>query len=251
MNATVSALVLTIGESSTSRAIEALQRQTRECDEIILVEDISPFHRAMNEGISRVRTDFFLQCDADMVPDPDCVEVLLENIAAHTGVVIAHLQDDLMGKIQAIKLFRTRSARALKFADHVSPDTNLITRMAEAGWKYDFARRKTPKFGHDVDILGRHAPDYSPLYTFQKFRLEGARMAKRGVFQELMDSLDRFGKSDHQMAKIALIGLCRGIFDTREGDGLSRYLPDEDFQKLKNYMDNEAAMDRVFDPMAN
>ena len=149
----VTGLVLTIGESTTQRAISALESQTCPPDDIVVVQNVLPFHRAMNEGISRIKTEHFLQCDADMVPDPDCIEIMSMYTTLETGVVIAHLEDELMGKIQAIKFFRTDFAQEYRFTDHVSPDTNYILRLADMGIKYVFAMRRKPMYGHDIDIL--------------------------------------------------------------------------------------------------
>ena len=75
----VTGMVLSIGEPSTTRAIESLKAQTIPCEDIVLVENVSPFHEAMNAGIARVSTPLFIQCDADMIADPDCVETLLRS----------------------------------------------------------------------------------------------------------------------------------------------------------------------------
>ena len=76
----VTGLVLTIGEETTERAISSLKQQTIPPQDIIVIENVSPFHRAINVGWTRVKTPFFIQCDADMVLDPDCLETMLPSM---------------------------------------------------------------------------------------------------------------------------------------------------------------------------
>ena len=246
----VTGLVLSMGEPTIKNAIEALRNQTHRCVDVKIITNISPFHRAINKGVAEIETEFFLQCDADMVPDPDCIEVFLKHMHDDIGVVIGHLQDPLMGKIQAIKLFRTSCVKTLQFDNHLSPDTDLINRMNQLGWRYVFAKREVSRQGRSDDIFGDHRPHYTDLYTFQKFRLEGARMAKRGIFQELEDSLDRLSQSKHPMAKVAIIGLCNGIFEDRDVDGLEPYAGDQLFEKLHTYQAKVSEKDHIFAPMA-
>ena len=59
----VTALVLSIGEDYTNRAMASVQRQTLRAAETIVVRGISPFYRALNDGAVRVRTPFFIQVD--------------------------------------------------------------------------------------------------------------------------------------------------------------------------------------------
>jgi cellulose synthase/poly-beta-1,6-N-acetylglucosamine synthase-like glycosyltransferase len=239
----VTGLVFSIGEKTTSRAMAGLRNQTVACKDIVVVNDVSPFYKAMNTGIAKIKTPFFVQCDADMILDPDCIETMLKFIRKDVGVVIAFLKDPLLGKIQAVKMFRTACFKAAGFSNHVSPDTDFISRLKKRGWRYVFAGRRQRRFHHAADVLGEHRPEYTPQYTFEKFRLMGARMRNRGVFQELMDSLQRLNKSPHPMAPVAMIGLCRGIFSGIEKDGLKKYKVSRDFKILEAYMNSRRTTD--------
>jgi glycosyltransferase involved in cell wall biosynthesis len=232
----VTGLVLSIGEKTTKRAIQSLERQTVPPSDIVLVENVSPFHKAMNEGVSRIKTPFFIQCDADMVLDPDCIETMQNFIKEDIAVYIVYLSDDLLGKIQAVKMFRTECTREVGFPNTISPDTDCINQLYEAGWKYVFVKRNRSKFGHIPDLLGSHKPEYTPIYTFEKFKLEGSRIKYRGVFQEFAACLTKLKNSKHPMATIALIGLCHGIFLEERVDNLKPYSQSRDFKLLKEFM---------------
>jgi hypothetical protein len=242
----VTGLVLTIGEKTTPRALRSLKKQTLPCRDVVLVKKVFPFHRAMNHGIRRVQTPFFLQCDADMVPDPDCIDVLAGFLADDVGVVLGYLTDDLLGKIQAIKLFRTECFDRLKFPNSISPDTECINQMKAKGWRFVFATRQEAAHGHPPDILGAHKPEYSPLYTFNKFRLMGSRMRFRGVFREFASTMEKLRANPHPMAPIALIGLSRGLFEVRRTDGLRPRGASEDYRALMRYMHSDNGRNAQF-----
>jgi glycosyltransferase involved in cell wall biosynthesis len=236
MEMDVTGLVLSLGENNTKRAIESLKKQSIQCRDIVIVRDVTPFHKAMNKGIAKVQTPFFIQCDADMVLDPDCIATMLKFVKKDIAVVIAYLSDDILGRVQAVKLFRTECIKQIKYADHVSPDTDYISRMSKLGWNYIFAQRGRRRYAHPREILGAHKPDYTALYTFEKFKLEGSRMRDRGVFQEFVNGMKILNTSPHPMAPIALVGLCQGIFSKSNRDGLKQYRADKDFKILKSYM---------------
>ncbi|HEY3257981.1 MAG TPA: hypothetical protein VGJ64_03935, partial [Gemmatimonadaceae bacterium] len=125
----VSALVLTIGESFTERAVASLAKQTLPPAEIIVVENISPFSSAMNAGIPRVKTPFFVQVDADMILDPGCFEALRAATDDRTGMTVGELRDPLMGQVVGVKLFRTECFEWAAFRDSITPDTDYIAEI--------------------------------------------------------------------------------------------------------------------------
>src|SRR3989304_639862 len=83
----VSGLLLTIGESTFPEARAALQRQSVSLHRIVVIENVRPFSEAFNQGVSKVDTPFFVQCDADMMLNENCVEVLFSKMTPETGMV--------------------------------------------------------------------------------------------------------------------------------------------------------------------
>jgi len=232
----VTALVLTVGEKTTEEAIRRLREQTVPCSEIVVVRNVTPFHKAINQGISQVKTPFFLQCDADMLLDPDCIETMQKFIRDDVAVLIGYLSDELLGTVQAVKMFRTECFEKVKFSDSISPDTDCINHLNKMGWKFVFVSRGEERYGHAPDVLGTHKPEYTPLYTFEKFKLEGSRIRYRGVFQEFTSCLEKLKNSQHPMALIALIGLCHGLFREARKDMLRPHSSSKDFELLEKFM---------------
>lgn len=203
----VTALVLSIGEPYTDRALASLSRQTLAVAETIITRDQVPFHAAFNSGASRVRTPFFIQVDADMILDAGCVESLRAAMAPTVGLVVGLLRDPLLGRIVGVKLFRTACVRETPFPGSVSPDTDAVRTLRARGWAAAHAVCWDSRH-----TFGRHEPDYTLAYTYAKFLVTGARhhyrrngKATRGLFRQLC-------RSEHPLAPLAMAALAHGLF---------------------------------------
>ena len=233
----VTAVVLSIGEPTTARAVESVRSQTLPVRDIVLVQSVSPFHRALNQGAAAVATPFFVQVDADMVLDPDCVERLASCLTDTIGMVTGHLRDPLYGRIQAIKLFRTACVRRHPFRDSLSPDTDFVADIVREGWSDVYALRHRGRRDSEWHTFGDHEPGYTPLYTYAKHVVEGRRWRYRQNAAGLQHQLQRLHTSAHDAALIARIALAHGVFLDREGDLLDRYREDANFQRLMAFLD--------------
>ncbi|HXJ84916.1 MAG TPA: glycosyltransferase family A protein [Candidatus Methylomirabilis sp.] len=232
----VSAVVLSLGEPSTVRALESVRRQTLPVADIALVQHVNPFHRALNQGAARVTSPFFVQVDADMVLDPHCVEQLAACLTDTAGIVTGHLRDPLYGRIEAVKLFRTACVEGHPFRDSLSPDTDFAAEIAREGWCDIYALRYQGPRGPAWHTFGDHAPEYTPLYTYAKHVVEGRRWRYRQNAAGMQDQLARLHQSAHEVALIALIALAHGVFLDRDGDLLGRYREDASFHRLMAFL---------------
>ncbi len=232
----ITAVVLTLGEDTTARALDSVRRQSYPARETVVVSDTTPFHAALNLGASRVRTKFFVQVDADMILDPGCFEALRDCLGDHVGIVAGHLRDPLIGRVSSIKLFRTECFGRSLFGDSISPDTDFAAAIMKDGWSLIYALKFegiSPVLWH---TFGEHRPDYTPQYTFSKYLLEGRRYRYRKDLGGLLWHLGRLGKSKHPAAGVAQVALAQGIFIEEESDLLSRPSGHPDFSLLERYM---------------
>lgn len=239
----VTAVVLSIGEPTTAWAVESVKRQTLPINAIVLVEDVRPFHRALNQGMADVATPFFVQVDADMMLDPDCVERLAACLTETVGMVTGLLRDPLYGRVEAIKLFRTACVQQHPFRDSLSPDTDFAAEMTGQGWFDVYALRYQGRRPAEWHTFGDHDPGYTPLYTYAKHVVEGRRWRYRRSAAGLQHQLQRLHTSTHGAALIATIALAHGIFLEREGDLLDRYQADADFRRLQEFLGSDLEED--------
>ncbi|MGH7801677.1 MAG: glycosyltransferase family A protein [Thermodesulfobacteriota bacterium] len=247
MKSDVTALVLTIGEKTLNKSIESLKKQSLRPEDIIIVKNVVPFHKAINKGISMVKSEYFIQCDADMVLGPDCIEVMRSFMKNKTGVAIGYLEDALLGTIQAIKMFRTECVKNTPFPDSITTDSDRISHIRKEGYRIVFARRKSRKYNHSPDVLGKHCPDYyNPSYVFRKFSLMGSKVRNRHSYDEFKACLAALKKSKHPMADTALVAFCHGIFFTRKKCGHKPFKDTKEFKILQEFEKERNSENRIF-----
>ena len=231
----ITAVVLTVGEETTQRAINSVKEQTLPADDIIVIENVTPFHKALNWGASRVQTEFFVQVDADMILDPCCLQMLGQCMAPNVGIALGRLRDPMIGRTVGIKMFRKACFEKLQFPDSISPDTDFRDKLSDYGW----ARVSVLRFsGEDKELwhtLGEHRPTYSPHYTFSKYLLLGGRYRYRKTLSGFLQHMRRLQDNKHAMALIAQIALAHGAFLEEERDLLGPYGKDRQFEFFERF----------------
>jgi len=60
--------------------------------EIIIVQNVIPFYKAFNTGVSKVTSEFFVQVDSDMILDETCLEDLRACMSQDVGMVLGSLK---------------------------------------------------------------------------------------------------------------------------------------------------------------
>jgi hypothetical protein len=228
----ITALVLTLGEDYTERAIASVRRQSLPAAETIVVRGISPFHRAFNSAVSRVRTEFFIQVDADMILDNTCTADLRRCVSEGVGSVVGQLRDPLLGRIVGVKLFRTQCFDHVKLRDSLSSETDLDGDILKEGWTTIYA----PKYLGDWGTFGEHCPDYNPHYTFCKFMRDGAKARYRKSGRGLRGLFRRLQTSGHRAATIAAIAAAHGIFIEEKQDLHGPPVQSEESEFLERFL---------------
>jgi len=94
----VSVIIPTINRNSLSIVLEALNKQTRKPDEIIVMEDIHHLGTSVmrNEGIEKSKGDLVAFLDDDNVPEKDWLEIFVKEIDRYNahGVSSNYSEDD-------------------------------------------------------------------------------------------------------------------------------------------------------------
>lgn len=233
----VSAVVLSIGEETTDRAIRSLATQTLPVQETWQINNVSPFYKALNLGASKVRTPFFIQVDADMVLDADCVPTLRQCMVEGVGTTIGYLRDPLRGLTAGIKMFRKTCFEQVQFKNTITPDTDFAQDIHVRGWQTVYALRidGCQEFLH---TFGEHKPDYTPSYTYFKYLLEGGRYLYRNVPKELRGHFMELQSSGHEKAVIAQLALLNGIFRREKHDLLQPVFETGDYRILQKLIES-------------
>jgi glycosyltransferase involved in cell wall biosynthesis len=230
----VSALIVTVGEPTTKQAIDSVRRQTYPVGELIMISNIAPAHKALNAGVEKITTGFFLQVDADMILDAHCVDRLRSAMRADVGIAVGYLRDELMKEVVGIKLFRTECFSHTRFSDSISPDTDFVASMATVGWKTIYVGQAQD--GGPSETLGEHRPNYALEYTYVKYLMEGGRYRYRNAPDGLRWHLRELEKSGHSASLVAQIALARGAFRDTVGDKLGLWDGRDEFASLQRFL---------------
>ena len=199
-----------------------------------MVQGISPFHRALNGGAARVRTEFFIQVDADMILDDTCVAQLRGCVSDEVGMVVGRLRDPLLGPIEAIKLFRTECFEKVQLPDCVSSETEFAHAIVRQGWRMIYALKYSADTAPGWHTFGAHRPDYTARYTFYKFTREGAKARYRK--DGLWDIFYRLRNSPHKAALIAVIAVAHGFFAKVTADIHGGIEDSEEFRFVERFL---------------
>jgi hypothetical protein len=243
----ITAIVLTIGEETTDCAIDSLKRQTVLPEEIIVIRNVTPFHKALNLGVSKVRAEFFIQVDADMILDENCLEDLRERMTENVGIAMGQLRDPLMGIESGIKMFRKECFQEIQFKNSVSPDTDFYNDIQKNGWEIRHVLNLKYK-GESKNLwptFGDHKPHYTPIFTYRRYYLLGRRYRYRKDLFMLKRRFQQLQNSNHPVSLVAQIALAHGIFSEDEIDLLmpSLYTSNEDFSFLEKSLRSENSYD--------
>lgn len=235
-NNAVSALVLTIGEPSFQHAHQSLLDQSIQLKDIVVVENLSPFSQAFNHGVSQIKTPFFIQCDADMVLDAKCVEILLSKMREKTAIVAAYLRDPLQGPTMGVKLYRTAPCKLHPHQNSLSCETEFKNKLKEEGWLITTYEEETKQ------CLGSHRTDLSDLsYLFERFKLLGAKVFHRKSCWDFVNRFLYLAKfEDKAIASLLSLAMMRGLFLDRESDELGILKQSEDYEKCSSLLKNSS-----------
>jgi hypothetical protein len=244
----VTAMIFTIGEPMFQKALDSIKNQQLKPKETIVVRNQEPVSKAFRVGISKVHTPFFLECNADMILSPDCIKVLRNEMEEGLGATIGFLQDDIMGIIQAVKLFRKEAIKP-SLSSSVASDSDAIQKMIKNGWKIKFCKRKRSQFNFPKDVFGWHKPNYQDEnYTFTKFSRQGTKVRYRKSLVELESLLSALKTSKHPKANIALLAFCHGFFSTDTEDQHKRIKVSKAFQLYLTVKKNNNTENAIFSP---
>ncbi len=231
----ITVVALTLGEPYAERALASVERQTLAPAATVVVREVSPFHRALNAGASQVRTPFFLQLDADVILDDNCLADLRALMRDDVSMTSGLLRDPIVGRTTGVRLYRTACFDHAQIRDSISPDMDFTDDTARLGWVRRCALR-WPADRARWHTFGDHRPDYTPLYTFNKFRLEGVRARYRRREGRARLMFERLCPSVHPASTLALIATAHGFFDRQQGDLLAPYRRTAEFDGLQDFL---------------
>lgn len=239
----ITAIGLSIGEETTKRAIDSVKKQTLQPKEIIIIEKVTPFYKALNFGASKVKTEFFIQVDSDMILDENCFQDLRNCMTDGVGLAIGQLRDPLMGIESGIKIFRRICFDKVQFKHSVATDNVFYRDLEKYGWKtrYILNLGNTEKKNNFRHTFGEHRPAYTPLYTYARYYLLGTRYRYLKYPEYLKWRFQELHVNNHSLSLIAQIAMAHGVFSKEIKDlpKTTFFSNNEDFEFLEKFLESK------------
>lgn len=207
----LTAFLLTVGDKKHRQACEAaLARQTLQHD-LDVIENMAPMSAAFQQMFDRCRTPYFAQVDEDMILDPGALEALLNRLKQaprNVAIVCGALRDVDTGRnIYGIKVYRTASAKLVKFQDATGCDVSHYERLEKLGHK----RQLVPI----SESFGEHAPYHTPRSIFKRWQRLMFKQRRYRQMQWAQDSVlwlaQRWRATGRPLHLWALAGAIAGL----------------------------------------
>jgi hypothetical protein len=230
-NEEIEAFVLTVGEPTFDKCIKSLESQTMLPAEIHVIRNVSPMSEAFNQMNQQAKRKFYLQVDADMVLERDCIESLYKEIITDNKIflVSGKLFDPIFGDHRGdVKLWRTDIVKDYKFENILACDRWMKNKLREKGYK-------------DISLKDRnygiHKPDGYSLnelwHTMKRTGEKAVYMNFPDYFLRNFNPLIKHYISGNRAALMGIIAICYGLFthDFEQKD-FHKY-ESEEYKKVK------------------
>jgi len=160
-------VLMTCGELAEKKCVEAIKPHLHEV-EFFEVRNVFPQIKALNQMIKKVKTDFFIPLDADIVLDKDAYPRIKNAINKNEHdpswhSILFPLYDTLTEKrILALKILRTKVMKKNVFKQSTTPDVEHYQRLTSLGYTciHDYLNQRT--IGKHI-VAGKH-------FCYHKFR---------------------------------------------------------------------------------
>ncbi len=191
--------------------VESVRKQSLQPASIEIINNVSPVSLARETGLSRVKTDYYVNVDGDMVLNPSCFERLFHVMSKFPNCAEAEasLEDPILGVMKGIKMYRTEPVRSIRIHPVVG-FKNVDMYMSSQLHAQGYATMDTGT------IEGRHHPEYTPDEAFWKFKTlaEKNRFYQRGTVEFVMYLnmvVDYWKRTKDIVALYAMAGLFDGM----------------------------------------
>ena len=163
----LSLVLMTCGEFTEKRCVASIKSFRHEID-FLEVRNVFPQIKALNQMIRKVKTDFFIPLDSDMILDHDAWPRIRNAINKNEHdpswhSILFPLFDTLtQKKILALKILRTNIMKENLFKDGPTPDVEHYQRLTSLGYRcvHDYLNQRP---------IGKHVIK-GKRFCYNKFR---------------------------------------------------------------------------------
>jgi len=200
---------ITVGDPAFPYSRKSIEEQLYQDFYYEIIKDYRPMNVAFQEMINRVKTEYFIQVDEDMILNPDAVAIMLETMEAapeDVGMICFHLwDDDRECRIQGIKIYRTKHMKNIIWKDVKASEVDIL---------YQFSQMNVKWILHP-DILGHHGVIYTldTIYLRYKSMYEKDMAVFNTLTSDIIKKAQKYRETGDIKELFALFGAVHGIID--------------------------------------
>jgi len=236
----VTVFVLSVGEPTLLECLMALDRQETKA-RIERIENVVPMDRALQVMLDRCETPYYVQCDADMILNPDAIRRLYRSIMAQPAHVYqllialadTHLEQDILG----VRIVRHAIAKKYPFQPVQGCETDQMRLAAQDGYT------TVARIGPGIGPAGVHKTSLVPREMYGRYRTLFRRSRKgegiEWVKPYAAKFLRRLVEDPNEVNLYACLGVVAGLLaplDVEEGEKNAAVVPDE-LRRLYDHFD--------------
>jgi len=214
-------VIATEKKENYQKCLSALDNQTVSFT-LDTILDCSPMPVAFNQMATRCKTPYFIQCDEDMILNPDAIEILASNIPFLNNLcqICYQLYDHHLGKnIYGIKIYQTNIMKKYSFKNVLACERDLMNQLIENNFNVL----------DKEEVLGIHSPYWTKENIFLHYKnfmqREKAFKIHKNILPQLCDLLK---SNPSELNLFALMGACAGLFSSQSNKLEERNNKDKD-----------------------
>jgi len=233
----LTAVVITSGEGSFDGCIAALNHQDCQFD-INIIRDVAPLNKAFQAALDSVKTEYYVEVDADMTLHRFAIRKLYETIVKEPSnvmmVALPLLDIHLNQAIVGVKIFRTKIVREFPYQESAACEMDQLDRAAEAGYTFKVYGKLLDNLSDCIGWHGnqlmqpRHERDLFARYKrlFERYRLDPEKMG--WLIKWPQEFLERYQRNPTQGNLFALLGAASGLTSD-----LSKATTEKDYRETR------------------
>ena len=200
--------ILTCGKDpNIDDCLTALKNQTVTF-KIDIIKDYSPLNMAFNEMIIRCKTDYYIECDSDMVLYDDAIRLLYNSIKNTSDKCVmtsymltdVHLKKDIYG----IKIYKHNIFKQYPYKNELSCEMGQLEKLQKDGYTYKLFD----------EVIGKHSPKWTNETIFHRYKdlMEKFKTKKYVWLEDLPKKLlEKYKQSHSDIDLYAFLGAYNSI----------------------------------------
>lgn len=163
----VTVFLISVGEPTYPQALEALRNQNTLFEENVIL-NVFPSGAAFQQMLEKCKTQYFIQCDADMILHGDAVLLMWNTIrmsSPTTAFCVFPLWDvHTCTWTFGVKIYKNKIMKRFPYTQGAAVEWNQVKRLRDAGYSFEFSMDNSLS-----NCLGYHGTQYTFSTAYERY----------------------------------------------------------------------------------